>query len=72
MHAALGETSVVKAWHLRPSLIWNGGEWIEWSSREDDQSHDKVMLLLSPFDFILQFFFVQEVCQGDYGFMDTP
>ncbi|XP_011001485.1 PREDICTED: uncharacterized protein LOC105108745 isoform X2 [Populus euphratica] len=27
-----GETSVVRAWHLRPSLLWENGEWIEWSS----------------------------------------
>ncbi|XAR70467.1 hypothetical protein NMG60_11027321 [Bertholletia excelsa] len=26
---AEGETSVVKAWHLRPTLIWKDGEWIE-------------------------------------------
>ncbi|XP_031393869.1 uncharacterized protein LOC116205406 isoform X1 [Punica granatum] len=36
----LGETSVVRTWHLRPSLIWMDGKWIEWSStREDDRSH---------------------------------
>ncbi|KAH8521293.1 hypothetical protein H0E87_002372 [Populus deltoides] len=27
-----GEKSVVRAWHLRPSLLWENGEWIEWSS----------------------------------------
>eukprot|EP00258_Populus_trichocarpa_P036288 XP_024452307.1 uncharacterized protein LOC7461980 isoform X2 [Populus trichocarpa] len=26
-----GETSVVKAWHLRPSLLWEDEEWVEWS-----------------------------------------
>ncbi|KAK4770373.1 hypothetical protein SAY87_030905 [Trapa incisa] len=26
------KTSVVKAWQLRPSLIWEDGQWIEWSS----------------------------------------
>ncbi|CAJ2664031.1 unnamed protein product [Trifolium pratense] len=26
---ASGETSVVGAWHLRPSLIWNDGKWVE-------------------------------------------
>ncbi|KAJ1390090.1 Agenet-like domain [Sesbania bispinosa] len=26
---ASGETSVVRAWHLRPSLIWKDGKWIE-------------------------------------------
>ncbi|KAK9274656.1 hypothetical protein L1049_021907 [Liquidambar formosana] len=36
---AQGETSVIKAWHLRPSLIWKDGQWIEWSSlRENDRS----------------------------------
>ncbi|XP_057513316.1 uncharacterized protein LOC130795302 isoform X2 [Actinidia eriantha] len=31
------ETSVVKAWHLRKTLVWKDGEWIEWSSsREKD------------------------------------
>ncbi|GMH28906.1 hypothetical protein Nepgr_030749 [Nepenthes gracilis] len=28
---ACGETSVVRAWNLRPSCIWNGGKWIVWS-----------------------------------------
>ncbi|CBI37358.3 unnamed protein product, partial [Vitis vinifera] len=37
--SAQGETSVVRAWHLRPSLIWKDGEWIEWSSsRENDHT----------------------------------
>ncbi|XP_050871446.1 uncharacterized protein LOC127074188 isoform X3 [Lathyrus oleraceus] len=26
---ASGETSVVEAWYLRPSLIWNDGKWVE-------------------------------------------
>ena len=29
---AEGETSVVRPWHLRPTLVWKDGEWIEWSS----------------------------------------
>ncbi|XP_028063592.1 uncharacterized protein LOC114266865 isoform X2 [Camellia sinensis] len=34
-----GETSVVRAWHLRPTLIWKDGEWIEFSSsRQRDPS----------------------------------
>ncbi|CAN1195454.1 hypothetical protein LINPERHAP2_LOCUS43095 [Linum perenne] len=34
-----GETSTVKAWHLRPSLLWKDGEWIEWSnSRQKNAS----------------------------------
>ncbi|XP_059657578.1 uncharacterized protein LOC132304075 isoform X2 [Cornus florida] len=36
---AEGETSVVRAWNLRPTLIWKDGKWIEWStSREKDSS----------------------------------
>ncbi|EXC02129.1 hypothetical protein L484_024094 [Morus notabilis] len=35
---AQGETSVVKAWHLRPSLIWKDGEWAEWSNLRNDSS----------------------------------
>lgn len=29
---AHGESSVVRAWHLRPSLVWKDGEWIDSSS----------------------------------------
>ncbi|XP_074326171.1 protein SWOLLEN 1 isoform X5 [Apium graveolens] len=29
---ALGDTSVVKVWHLRPTLTWKDGKWTEWSS----------------------------------------
>ncbi|KAK4800751.1 hypothetical protein SAY86_021238 [Trapa natans] len=36
---AIGETSVVKTWQLRPSLVWKDGEWIEWSNKEDDRCH---------------------------------
>ncbi|GMI76388.1 hypothetical protein HRI_001308100 [Hibiscus trionum] len=32
---AHGETSVVKAWLLRPSLIWKNGSWVEMSSSQD-------------------------------------
>ncbi|XP_050378980.1 uncharacterized protein LOC126796248 isoform X2 [Argentina anserina] len=35
---AQGETSFVKAWHLRPSLIWKDGKWVEWSSVQNDGS----------------------------------
>ncbi|XP_058225361.1 uncharacterized protein LOC131334393 isoform X2 [Rhododendron vialii] len=35
---AEGETSVVKAWHLRPTLIWNDGEWIESRSKDKGPS----------------------------------
>lgn len=44
--AAQGETSVVRAWDLRPSLIWNDGEWIEWSNlREHDSTSHEVLSL---------------------------
>ncbi|GLT49165.1 hypothetical protein SLA2020_227430 [Shorea laevis] len=33
---AQGETSVVKAWHLRPSQIWKDGNWVGWSSSVDN------------------------------------
>ncbi|KAL3331111.1 hypothetical protein AABB24_034754 [Solanum stoloniferum] len=33
---AYGDTAVVRAWHLRPSLVWKDGEWVEWfRSRHD-------------------------------------
>ncbi|XP_019446089.1 PREDICTED: uncharacterized protein LOC109349651 isoform X3 [Lupinus angustifolius] len=35
---ASGETSVVRAWHLRPSLIWKNGKWIEPSRMEANSS----------------------------------
>ncbi|XP_052887944.1 uncharacterized protein LOC108469522 isoform X4 [Gossypium arboreum] len=39
---ARGETSVVKAWLLRPSLIWKNGSWVEGSSFQDNNgsSHE--------------------------------
>ncbi|KAK4802947.1 hypothetical protein SAY86_001150 [Trapa natans] len=36
---AIGKTSVVKTWQLRPALIWKDGKWIEALSREDHCSH---------------------------------
>ncbi|KAE8722219.1 Detected protein of confused Function [Hibiscus syriacus] len=33
---AQGETSIVKAWLLRPSLIWKNGNWVEWYSLGDN------------------------------------
>ncbi|XP_021682092.2 uncharacterized protein LOC110666046 isoform X3 [Hevea brasiliensis] len=36
---AQGETTILKPWELRPSLIWKDEEWIEWSnSGENKQS----------------------------------
>ncbi|MBA0589052.1 hypothetical protein Gorai_017822, partial [Gossypium raimondii] len=39
---AQGETSVVKAWLLRPSLMWKDGNWVEWSccGDNDGSSHE--------------------------------
>ncbi|XP_027775043.1 uncharacterized protein LOC107027921 isoform X3 [Solanum pennellii] len=33
---AYGDTAVVRAWHLRPSLVWKDGEWVEWSRSRHD------------------------------------
>ncbi|GMH29844.1 hypothetical protein Nepgr_031687 [Nepenthes gracilis] len=33
-----GETSVVKGWQLRPSRIWAGGKWVEWSHSAECRS----------------------------------
>ncbi|XP_019445049.1 PREDICTED: uncharacterized protein LOC109348895 isoform X2 [Lupinus angustifolius] len=51
-----GETSVVRAWHLRPSLIWKDGKWIEFSkvgvndadTRQGDTPNEKRPKLGSP------------------------
>ncbi|CAK9321595.1 unnamed protein product [Citrullus colocynthis] len=41
---AQGETSTIKAWNLRPSLIWKDGEWFELSSSYvNDFSHEIVV-----------------------------
>ncbi|MBA0593335.1 hypothetical protein Gorai_010284 [Gossypium raimondii] len=53
---AQGETSGVKAWLLRPSLMWKKGSWVEWSSsvdnnessREGDTPQEKRQRLGSP------------------------
>ncbi|KAK8267854.1 hypothetical protein V6Z12_D11G027400 [Gossypium hirsutum] len=44
---AQGETSVVKAWLLRPSLMWKDGNWVEWSScgDNDGSSHEVICCL---------------------------
>ncbi|CAK9173227.1 unnamed protein product [Ilex paraguariensis] len=49
-----GETSVVRVWHLRPSLVWKDGEWIDWSilrehcSAQGDTPQEKRLKLGSP------------------------
>lgn len=46
---AEGETSVVKAWHLRPTLIWKDGEWIESRSRDKNASTQVLFLYVFMF-----------------------
>ncbi|CAI8589138.1 unnamed protein product [Vicia faba] len=44
---ASGETLVLRAWHLRPSLIWKDGQWLEFnkvgvnSAHKGDTPHEK-------------------------------
>ncbi|XP_019150251.1 PREDICTED: uncharacterized protein LOC109147069 isoform X2 [Ipomoea nil] len=33
---ARGDTAVVRAWNLRPTLIWKDGEWVEWSTSRNE------------------------------------
>ncbi|KAL1316670.1 hypothetical protein HN51_068843 [Arachis hypogaea] len=55
---ASGETTVVRAWHLRPSLIWKEGKWIESSkvvatissTHEGDTPNEKRPKLSNPAD----------------------
>lgn len=44
---AQGETSVVKAWHLRPSLIWKDGEWFEFYNVQNDSSSHEVLPVMN-------------------------
>ncbi|KAF8379215.1 hypothetical protein HHK36_028645 [Tetracentron sinense] len=52
---AQGVTSIVSAWHLRPSFIWKDGQWMEWSSpreniscpHEDDTRQEKRLKVVS-------------------------
>ncbi|XP_009400640.2 uncharacterized protein LOC103984704 isoform X2 [Musa acuminata AAA Group] len=30
-----GSSSIVRAWNLRPSLIWKDGQWVEWSRAKE-------------------------------------
>ncbi|KAL8064538.1 hypothetical protein ABFX02_01G097200 [Erythranthe guttata] len=36
---AQGETLLVKVWHLRPTLIWNDGQWIECARPGQDSTN---------------------------------
>ncbi|KAK9059229.1 hypothetical protein SSX86_021848 [Deinandra increscens subsp. villosa] len=37
---AQGETSVVRSWHVRPTLVWKDDKWIEWSSLKGPHSSE--------------------------------
>ncbi|CAI9095781.1 OLC1v1031796C1 [Oldenlandia corymbosa var. corymbosa] len=49
---AQGKTSDVKAWHLRPTLVWKDGDWIECSnfreSLKGDTPQEKRLKMGSP------------------------
>ncbi|KAI3828893.1 hypothetical protein L1987_03004 [Smallanthus sonchifolius] len=51
---AQGETSVVRSWHVRSTLIWKDGKWIEWCnmkgshSSEGDTPHEKRQKFSTP------------------------
>ncbi|KAJ0632233.1 putative transcription factor interactor and regulator C3H-WRC/GRF family [Helianthus annuus] len=48
---AQGETSVVRSWHVRPTLIWKDRKWIEWNGGHASQGEapkEKRMKLGSP------------------------
>ncbi|KAJ4957170.1 hypothetical protein NE237_013953 [Protea cynaroides] len=36
---AQGNTSIVRAWHLRPYLVWKDGQWVECSRSTENISH---------------------------------
>ncbi|KAL4565659.1 hypothetical protein LXL04_029762 [Taraxacum kok-saghyz] len=37
---AQGKTSVVRSWHVRPTLVYKDGKWIEWSSSKGHHSSE--------------------------------
>lgn len=47
IYAAQGETSVLRAWCLRPSLTWKEGKWVEWSSLDQNKHFSQEVLLLA-------------------------
>ncbi|CAA6656156.1 unnamed protein product [Spirodela intermedia] len=34
-----GAVSIIRAWHLRPSLVWKDGQWVEWSRLRENTSY---------------------------------
>ncbi|CAA7391618.1 unnamed protein product [Spirodela intermedia] len=37
--SAGGAVSIIRAWHLRPSLVWKDGQWVEWSRLRENTSY---------------------------------
>lgn len=37
---AQGKTSIVRSWHVRPTLVWKDDKWIEWSSLKGRHSSE--------------------------------
>ncbi|XXG43063.1 hypothetical protein AAC387_Pa01g3184 [Persea americana] len=35
-----GESSIVRTWNLRPSLVWKDGQWMEWSRENNRSQHE--------------------------------
>ncbi|XP_077235410.1 G2484-1 protein isoform X3 [Tasmannia lanceolata] len=35
-----GDSSTVRAWDLRPSLVWKDGRWMEWSTESNSRHHE--------------------------------
>lgn len=45
--AVQGDMLAAKVWHLRPSLMWTDGEWIEWCRPGQDGTHKVIYFVLS-------------------------
>lgn len=71
---AQGLTSAVRAWNLRPSLIWKDGEWVEWSSSTgNNRASHEVILLDVTFVVSLEFFWSVAYANNCSDFQgDTP
>lgn len=35
-----GESSIVRPWNLRPSVVWKDGQWMEWSRENNSSRHE--------------------------------
>ncbi|KAJ4953964.1 hypothetical protein NE237_030796 [Protea cynaroides] len=38
---AQGDKAIVRVWHLRPHLVWEDGQWVEWRSTENKSRPDE-------------------------------